>query len=165
MMLTTNISFFLILVAGSVTFAEQIHSGHSTNNRKARLFFASISSSTTTTTTTSTLLTNSFCWTSGGTALTATCGRKKRSIFDDPISGDSQIINPSTSSKLRYKDIVRVEEGEETPSMSPSHRDSRFFLLLTSTSTISATTTSTVTSFTVTSTLTVLCTPGFNACG
>merc|ERR1719305_1317246 len=121
--------------------------------RNPRLFFASISSSTTTSTSTTTLSTATFCYTGSPTAA---CGRKKRSIFEDPLTGAVENLKPSTPA--RHAREVPLEASEDNKKA--SNRNAKLFLLLTSTSTITATATSTTTAYTGTATISVLCTPG-----
>merc|ERR1719336_791201 len=123
--------------------------------RQPKLFFASISSSTTTTTVSTTLSTATLCYT---TTKTDACGRKKRSIVEDPLSGEFEIVRPSSPSRSSVKKIA--VEAESSSEAKLSHRNAKLFLLLTSTSTISAT------AFTGTATVSLLCVPtSMSACG
>merc|ERR1719336_2967171 len=129
--------------------------------RQPKLFFASISSSTTTTTVSTTISTATLCYT---TTATDACGRKKRSIVEDPLSGKVEIVKPSSPSRRSVREIA--VEAEPSSEAKASQRNARFFLLLTSTSTISATATSTATAFTGTATISALCIPtSMSACG
>merc|ERR1712131_289415 len=77
--------------------------------RHPKLFFASISSSTTTTTVSTTISTATFCYT---TTATDACGRKKRSIVEDPLSGELEIVKPSSPSRRSVREIA-VESSSE----------------------------------------------------
>merc|ERR1711931_241671 len=79
--------------------------------RQPKLFFASISSSTTTTTISTTLSTATLCYT---TTKTDACGRKKRSIVEDPLSGEFEIVRPSSPSRRSLREIaVEAEPSSE----------------------------------------------------
>merc|ERR1711917_160246 len=131
--------------------------------RQPKLFFASISSSTTTTTVSTTINTATFCYTKAATVTTA-CKRKKRSIVEDPLSGEFEVVQPSSPTRRSVREIA--VEAEPSSEAKASQRNARFFLLLTSTSTISATVTSTATAFTGTATVSLLCIPtSMSACG
>merc|ERR1712127_744319 len=105
------------------------------------------------------LSTATFCYT--GTP-TVACGRKKRSILEDPLTGTVENLKPS--SPARHAREVPLEASEDNKKA--SSRNAKLFLLLTSTSTITATATSTTTAYTGTATISVLCTPsGMSACG
>ena len=58
-------------------------------SRTPKLFYVTTQSSTTT------LTTQSLCWVSSSTALTIACGRKKRMINYDPLTGAQGEIDPS----------------------------------------------------------------------
>merc|ERR1719223_2048192 len=111
--------------------------------RNPRLFFASISSSTSTSTTTSTLSTGSFCYVTA-TAVNNCKRRKKKALIHSSADDDLFKVSPSKTGSV---------ELAGSPGESPSYRDARLFLLVTSTSTITATQTSTTTAYTATVTL------------
>merc|ERR1712045_834675 len=119
--------------------------------RQPKLFFASISSSTTTTTVSTTISTATLCYT---TTATDACGRKKRSIVEDPLTGESELVKPSSPSRRSVREIA--VEAESSSEAKVSQRNAKFFLLLTSTAT----------AFTGTATISALCIPtSMSACG
>merc|ERR1719208_257350 len=140
----------------------------SLSNRAARLFFVS--------TTTSTLSTTTVCFYSHTTAVTTACtGRKKRTIFTNPETGEDsylEIAPERTERDLKMdsedeadteKDVeTQVGELESGRKESEDVRDAKFLLYW-------ATSTSTSTSYTATSTIaTVNCTPSsfsISVCG
>merc|ERR1712131_372972 len=86
--------------------------------RQPKLFFASISSSTTTTTVSTTISTATLCYT---TTATDACGRKKRSIVEDPLSGKVEIVEPSSPSRRSAREI----EAEPSSEAKASQRNAR----------------------------------------
>merc|ERR1712141_996119 len=123
----------------------------SAKERNGRLFFVSSSS------TTSTLSTTTVCW-STNQALTAACGKKKRSI---EISGyDRFLASPSPMINLDGED--EGEKLESGVSEATEDREGKFLLYW-----MTTTSTSTTTSYTATSTIGAIeCTPsGFTMSG
>merc|ERR1711892_573438 len=125
-------------------------------SRHPRLFLVSSSS------TTSTISTTTLCYSTAATGFTTTaCGRKKRAIYTDPVTGEEggldldELINPQEpiSDALedqdeKYEDLVQSGEAEY-------EREGKFLLYWKTT-----TSTSTFSSYTATTTLGALeCTP------
>jgi len=134
-------------------------------SRDQKQFFGSITRSTTTSTSTSTLQTLTYCYSAKST-VTAACKRKKRNfIVDDSLDGDEALPAPSrTKREPRHSKVMDLEPSSEDEVA--VRRDPRFFFLLSSTSTITATETSTLTAFTGTSTVSLNCIPTvINVCG
>ena len=71
------------------------------NGRSPRLFW--VSSTTSTSTTTSTLSTNSLCFVTGTSAITANCKRKRRFIDFDPLTNDEEESEIHASSTRQDK--------------------------------------------------------------
>merc|ERR1711892_774564 len=122
-------------------------------SRHPRLFLVSSSS------TTSTLSTTTLCYSTAATGFTTTaCGRKKRAIYTDPVTGEQgglaldDLIKPQEpiSSEVSKKDEELIESGKKE-----YEREGKFLLYW-----MTTTTTSTFTSYTATTTLGALeCTP------
>merc|ERR1711892_242603 len=122
-------------------------------SRHPRLFLVSSSS------TTSTLSTTTLCYSTAAAGFTATaCGRKKRAIYTDPVTGEQgglvldELINPQEpiSSEVTKKDEELIVSGKKE-----YEREGKFLLYW-----MTTTTTSTFTTYTATTTLGALeCTP------
>merc|ERR1712123_323496 len=122
-------------------------------SRHPRLFLVSSSS------TTSTLSTTTLCYSMAAAGFTTTaCGRKKRAIYTDPVTGEQgglaldELINPQEpiSSEVTKKDEELIESGKKE-----YEREGKFLLYW-----MTTTTTSTFTTYTATTTLGALeCTP------
>jgi len=135
--------------------------------RDPRFFFGNIESSTATTTITSKLETHTFCYTTMmmPPAPIGPCRRRKRSIIEDPLSGQVDAVVPSSPEKRTENEIwTEVESGREEAKV--PHRGARkFALFFNAISTILSTETSTSTVFTGTVTLQVACLPReMNSC-
>merc|ERR1719319_407476 len=114
--------------------------GVASAERNPRLFFASISSSTSTSTTTSVVTTSSLCYITATTSATAACKRRKKKAL---INASADEVGLGLTPSKISRDEASLDSGlEGKPS---SYRDARLFLLVTSTSTITATQTSTST--------------------
>eukprot|EP00090_Calanus_glacialis_P028311 TRINITY_DN45522_c0_g1_i1.p1 TRINITY_DN45522_c0_g1~~TRINITY_DN45522_c0_g1_i1.p1 ORF type:complete len:158 (+),score=43.34 TRINITY_DN45522_c0_g1_i1:82-555(+) len=121
--------------------------------RHPRLFLVSSSS------TTSTLTTTTLCYSTASTGFTTTaCGRKKRAIYTDPVTGEQggldldEMIKPQEplSSEDNEKETELIESGRKE-----FEREGKFLLYW-----MTTTTTSTFTTYTATTTLGALeCTP------
>eukprot|EP00091_Calanus_sinicus_P007315 TRINITY_DN18314_c0_g1_i1.p1 TRINITY_DN18314_c0_g1~~TRINITY_DN18314_c0_g1_i1.p1 ORF type:complete len:178 (-),score=44.25 TRINITY_DN18314_c0_g1_i1:127-636(-) len=143
-MLTKALSLLLVLVASD---AQKQKSRH------PRLFLVSSSS------TTSTLSPTTLCYATANTGFTTTaCGRKKRAIYTDPVTGKmggldlDDVIQPQEplSSEENSKDADLIESGRKE-----YEREGKFLLYW-----MTTTTTSTSTTYTATTTLSALeCTP------
>merc|ERR1711892_302287 len=122
-------------------------------SRHPRLFLVSSSS------TTSTLSTTTLCYSTVASGFTTTaCGRKKRAIYTDPVTGEQgglaldELINPQEpiSSEVTKKDEELIESGKKE-----YEREGKFLLYW-----MTTTTTSIFTTYTATTTLGALeCTP------
>jgi len=122
------------------------------SNRQGKFFIVA----STTTTTTTTVTTSSLCYTSAN-AITTACpqGRKKRGIFNDPISGETELLAlaPSRTSGGGRKTPLAIESGNQEMS---DNRKGKFLLSWLTTTTTS---TSTSSSYSATLTFSVACTP------
>merc|ERR1711920_556099 len=134
MILFVTLTISLAIVAAAEADANQLD-----NKRNPKLFFVS--------STTSTLSTTTICYKSSTTA--RACGRRRRSMIVDKVSGQESDIDFSGISKTGSADDESSQELESTK----SGREGKFLLYW-------MTTTSTSTTYTATTTVSSLdCTP------
>jgi len=147
---------YLVIVLLCAASACALDADQKEHTRKPKLFL--ISSSTTTTT--STVTTYSVCYSTNIAAALCT-GKRKRSLFPDPVSGvheDVQMVNPSKT----ISELPLVDSALET---GPNRKAKYFLYWLTTTST----STSTSSSYSTTvSFISLTCTPSnwpYSLCG
>merc|ERR1712106_59862 len=147
---TLNIMLYKVL---SILLVLAVASAEQKKSRHPRLFLVSSSS------TTSTLSTTTLCYSTAASGFTTTaCGRKKRAIYTEPVTGEQggldldELINPQEpiSSEVTKKDEELIESGKRE-----YEREGKFLLYW-----MTTTTPSTFTTYTATTTLGALeCTP------